>query len=451
MAILLYFAALSIGYTLFLIGTIPEINKKFKEIFYGNISTLLDQENLVPLTIVIPAFNEEKRIKNSVYSVLKSNYKNIDVIVVADGPQDKTLSLLIEEFSLYEIPVIIRQVLKTMPIKHLYKSKTYKNLMVIDKEHSPANCAADAVNAGLNACQTPIMLTVDADTIIEPNSLPRILFAFLSQPHCVTVGGAVYIVNTNTIKKGKLLERNLPNKIIPAIQALEYFRSFFYGRAGWNYLAGALSFSGTFTLFETEALHEVKGFDTKNFAYDSEIIMQLHDYMGAKKYPHRVYYTPNAFAWTEVPSTLRRFWHQRNLWQRGLLRSISEHIHMFLNPKYGVVGLVGFPFYVIFEVFGPPIEFTSYILLALGYWLGIVTWEIIFWFVALAWGYITLLSIGTYFLNMITFNHFNKLSDVIKIVWLAIIEMLGFRQFRALCAFYSTFEYLIRYIIGKDP
>ena len=415
------------GYTLFLLATFPEILRKFKETEYGNIAWLINRDNLVPMTTVIPAFNEEKRILNTIYSILQSDYKNVNIIVVNDGSTDNMMAMLIKEFSLYEIPLVIKQDILTSKLLHQYKSRQYQNLTVLDKVHSSNDCPSDSVNAGINACRTPLMLTVDADTVLEPEALSRILFTFLSQPHCVAVGGSVYVLNDNTVKHGKLYTKELSPNLIPSIQGLEYLRSFLYGRAGWNILGGALCFSGAFTLFETQALHEVGGFDPKNYSYDVDIIMKLHQQMRDNKHPHTLYYTSNAFAWTEVPATLKSFWRQRNHWQRGMLRSVSTHIGMLFNPKYRIVGMLGFPFYTFFEVFGPCVEFTSYILLIIGIYFGWVSWLALFWFVVLAWGYIALLSIGTFILNLITFNRFNKVLAALRIIWLAFVEMFGFR------------------------
>lgn len=450
LSILIYFALLATGYTLFLLATFPEMIKKFKETAYGNIAWLINRDNLLPITVVIPAYNEENRILNALYSILQSDYKNVNIIVVNDGSKDNTMALLQKEFSLYEVPLVIKQTIETSKLLHQYKSKRFENLTVLDKEHSLANCASDAINVGLNACRTPVMLTVDSDTVLEPTALTRILFSFLSQPHCVAVGGSVYVINDNRLEHGKLLEKELPKKFIPAIQGLEYLRSFLYGRSGWNILGGALCYSGAFTLFETQALYEVGGYDAKNYSYDVDIIMKLHQQMQQKGYPHRLYYTPNAFAWTEVPSTLKSFWRQRNHWQRGMLRSVGAHKGMFFNPKFGIVGLLGFPVYVIFEVYGPVVEFTAYVLFVIGLFLGIVPLNVVIWFIILAWGYISLLSIATYFLNTITFNRFRKIQDAVRIVWLAFIEMFGFRQYRAMCCFFSTFQYFINRLLGKD-
>jgi biofilm PGA synthesis N-glycosyltransferase PgaC len=261
--ILIYYALLAIWYTTLFILSFPTVIQKFKQSKFNNIIEFINEDKIIPITVVTPAFNESKRIINMAYAVLQSDYKNVDFIIVNDGSTDSMMELLTHEFMLYEIPPTVKQIIPTSPVKRYLKSKRFENILVIDKEHSPYNNAADSVNAGLNACKTPIMVTIDADTILEPPALSQLLFAFLSRTHCVTVGGSVYVLNENRVEHGRLLETNIPKNFVSAVQSVEYLRSFLYGRAGLNYFGGAMSFPGAFTLFETRVLFEVGGFDTQ--------------------------------------------------------------------------------------------------------------------------------------------------------------------------------------------
>lgn len=449
MCVVVYYAGLSVWYTVLLIASFPEVIKKFQEATYGNIITQINQDNLIPITIATPAYNEEKRIVNMIYGIFNSDYKNVKLIIVNDGSTDGTMALLKKEFELYETPLIIKQTIKTSKINHCYLSKTFPNLMVLDKEHSPYHCAADSVNAGLNACETPIFLTIDADTLLEPEALSRMLFTFLSRSHCVVVSGSVYVLNENKVEQGRVLTTNLPRRFVSAVQSVEYLRSFLYGRAGINVFGGALSYPGAFTLFETEGLREVGGFDTKNFAYDAEIITKIHHYMRQHKYPHNLNHSPNAFCWTEVPSTLKSYWYQRDHWQRGMLRGTFNHFGMFFNPKYGVVGLLTFPTYFFFDVLGPLVEFSSVVLFTIAYFINQLNYQIFLWFILLAWGFITYITVAMVFLNLISFNKYNKLSDVFRTIWLVFAEMLWFRQYRALCCSIATVRFLIYRLLGR--
>lgn len=448
MGILIYFILMGSWYGLTLLTSFRDVFNSYIEAQYGNLYGILERGSYLPISIIMPAYNEGKTIFDAIYSVLQSNYKNVQMIIVNDGSTDDTLDLLIKEFELYEIPPIIKQTIKTYPIKHLYKSKKYKNITVIDKEHSPAGNGADANNCGLNAVVTPVFLTIDSDTILEPESLTRMLLHFLSKKHCITVGGVIYVLNGNEVKHGRLLSTSLPNKLIPAFQSMEYVRSFTYGRSGLNMLAGALCNPGAFTLNETNVVREVNGYDVQNYAYDVELTLKLHNLTYVKNYPTKIYFVANAISWTDVPHTLKQYWMQRNKWQRGMLKSAIRFWRMFFNPDFGFTGMVVFPAFVLFDIFGPAIEFISYILLVLTIMLQIFSLTNIFWFVFFAWGYLVIMTIASFYLNLTTFNKFRK-STLLRMIWLVTIEMFGFRQFRATCCFFGTIHYFFNRLIGK--
>jgi cellulose synthase/poly-beta-1,6-N-acetylglucosamine synthase-like glycosyltransferase len=447
-ATLIYFAVLSLWYLILIVTTFPDVIRRFKESQFGNVIKPINKDKLIPITIVTPAFNEEKRIKSMIYNVLHSDYQNINLIVVNDGSTDNMMPLLINEFDLYEIPYKTQKTIPTSAIHHCYRSTLFPNFMVLDKEHSPYNCAADAINAGLNACQTPIMLTVDADTLLEPESLSRLLFTFLSNNHCIAVSGSVYVLNENKVYQGRIIESTMPKGFITAPQGVEYVRSFLYAKAGMNAFGGAMSYPGAFSLFETEIVREVGGFDTPNYSYDAEIVMKLHHWMREKNYPYSMIHTSTAFCWTEVPSTLKNYWQQRDKWQRGMWRSVMLHIKMFFNPSYGTVGMINFPTYLLFEVLSPVVECTSYILLIILLALNQISFIYFFWLVFLAWGVAAGISIAMIFLDLLSFNKYKRNQDFLLTLWVVFYEMLGFRQLRALCCTWATFKYFINRLRG---
>lgn len=441
MVILIYFAALSIWYTLTLITSFPELIHRFKEISVGNIIYFIDSQVHVPVTIVVPIFNERNRIIKMLESGLNDDYKDIKFILVNDGSVDDTMALLQQSLELYEVPMVVHQMISTSVVKKHYQSAKYPNVIVLDKEHCPYNCAADAVNAGLNACQTPIFITVDADTVLEPDAIPQMLYTFLLYSHCIVVSGSVYVLNDNEVVHGRLIDPKLPNNFVSATQALEYIRSFSYGRAGLNIFGGALCYPGAFTLFETASLREVGGFDTVNGAYDAEITMKLHQHMRQHKFPHILTHSSSAFCWTEVPGTLKGLWKQRDIWQRGLWRSISLHRGMFFNPKYGIVGLLTFPAFVLFELLGPVVECISYVLLLIAIIFGFISYQPLIWFFILAWGLSAYITMATLFLNFISFNMYKKRQYNFRAIWLVFAEMLWLRQFRALCCTVASIRF----------
>lgn len=448
--ILIYFALLWVGYFVFLLATFRTVISKFKESQVNHIMTSLDLVSLPSISIIIPAFNEAKRIVNAITAILNSDYKKVNLIVVNDGSTDSTLQLLMDHYCLKKIPPAFRQNIQTGQVHAYYQSSSVPNVMVIDKEHSPyLDSAADCINAGLNICRTPIFVTVDADTILEPTALSNMLFMFLTNPHCIAVGGDIYVPDTAKMVDGQVIETNIPSNVILGVQVCEYLRSFLYGREGMSILGGSLCHPGAFTMLETQVVRDAGAYDSNNFSYDAEIIMNLHQLMRKNKFPYSIVYAPSAIAWSEQPATLRQFWNQRNRWQRGLLRCLSLHKKMLFNPKYGVVGLLGFPFYVLFEIFGSVVEAISYILFVLALCFGSMYLPILVWFICLAWGYMMAITMACVVLSIVTYNKYYRKMDIVRIFVLTTLDTFFYRQWRAFCALSSSIHYVINRIRGK--
>ncbi len=449
--IFVYFSILWLGYIVFLLGSFSTIIKKYQESEYSARMVSLSAQNILPpITIIMPAYNELKRITNAITAIINSEYKKVHLIVVNDGSTDGTLQLLIKNYALKKTSCLSNQKQKTGEVIAYYKSETIANFIVIDKQHSPyANSAADCINSGLNICQTPLFITIDSDTIIEKNALSLMLFVYFTHAHCVAIGGDIYVPDATKIKNGQVLQTNIPSNILLGIQVCEYLRSFLYGREGWTFIGGALSFPGAFTLFETQAVVDFGGFDSSNFAYDAEIIMNLHHNMREKNYPYSIVYAPSAIAWAESPNTLKQFWNQRNHWQRGLLRSLSRHKSMVFNPKFGITGTLAFPYYIMFEIFGPVVESIAYITFILIFFFSQTSLSSLAWLLFLAWSYITLITMSCSFLSTITYNKYHYKLDILRILFLTTIDMFFYRQYRAFCALFSSIHYVINRIRGK--
>ncbi len=448
--ILIYFTILWSGYLIFLLCTFKTIIRKYYEAKFNDIMGNVQHQFMVPITIIIPAYNELLRIENVITAILNTRYPNIHIVIVNDGSIDTMLQFLIDKYQLVQIPAAFNMSLVTARVNAYYESKIIKNFRVVDKEHSPfLNSGADSINAGLNICCTPIYLTVDADTILEPDALSQILFVYLTNPHCIAVGGAIYVPDPAKIQNGKITSTNIPLNFILGVQVVEYLRSFLYGREGWSLFGGVFCHPGAFSLLETEVVKQVGGYDAYNFSYDAEIIIKLHQYMLQKHYPYSVVYAPSAISWSEEPRTIRGLWRQRSYWQRGLLRCIALHKQMIFNPRYGITGLFAFPIFILFEILGPIIESFSYIMVLILFGLNLLHYVNMMWLVFLAWGYMMSITMLCMLLSMITYNQYYRKMDIVHFFVLTTIDMLFYRQLRAFCALYAFGKYLLNRLRGK--
>lgn len=437
--ILWYFIILSMGYIALLISSMPDILKRFKESDIGNINSLMNSLALPTVTVIIPAFNEEDNILETIYSIIKCRYPNIFIIIVNAGSTDNTLQKLIDTYQLEKVTPILQNNVKTLDTcRGYYISQMFNHITVIDK---PNRDKSDALNMGLNACRTPLFLSVDADTIVEPEAISSIVFYMLSHPNTIAVGGAVYILNGCTFKGGQIIEEKMSLYPIYAFQTCDYLRSFLFNRSGWNNLGGALCYAGAFTLFKLQPVIDVGGYRLNNLSQDFEIITHLHARQRENKIPYQIRYTPSAAVWTDVPGTLKGYWKQRYNWQYYTLQSLMPYLRMCFNPKFGIIGIFTYPFYLFWETLGAIVEFIAYLLILLSWYLGTLdpVWTILFFIVC--WGFSIFLTMATTLMNSITFNKYGRISDIAWILFYSTIEVLGFRQFNVICRVTATVRY----------
>ncbi|MEQ9279822.1 MAG: glycosyltransferase [Balneola sp.] len=386
---------------------------------------LLRSELYKSVSIIVPAYNEEQNIIENVRSLMQVDFNDFEVIVSNDGSTDNTLQMLIEEYKLEESDLYIPDRVPSKKIKKVYRSKIHDNLIVLDKENGKR---ADAVNAGINAAHKDLICTIDADSWLEQNVLRKMLRAFIEDDKTIGVGGIIRVSNGCTFENNTMKEIQLPDKLVSKFQVLEYIRSFLFGRIGWDKLNSLLIISGAFGVFDREAVLKVGGYDVESIGEDFELTLKLHRYHKEKKIDYNIRFFPEPVCWTEVPSTWNDLSSQRNRWQRGLFETIVKHKKMLFNPKYGSVGLIGLPFYFLFELLSPVVEFLGYALIVFLMITGTLnsTFALLFFIAAVLLGVV--LSLSAVFTDEFTYKQYPRVKDALLLIFLAIFENLGYRQ-----------------------
>jgi cellulose synthase/poly-beta-1,6-N-acetylglucosamine synthase-like glycosyltransferase len=424
-SVLVYFVALNSFYGLLLLLSIPELWSHWHLSEDEGLSRVLGSGALPGLSILVPAYNEELTIVESTRSFLTLEYTRHEVIVVNDGSPDGTMERLKEAYELFEVPAAFMVTVKTQRVRGYYRSRLYSKLLVVDKENGGK---ADALNAALNAANNPYVLAVDADTLIEPDALLRLARPFLLGTRIAAVGGTVRVANSCTIEHGRVIEARVDRRWLPGIQTVEYLRAFLFGRLGWNRLGGNLIISGAFGLFRRDYLLAIRGYGTGTVSEDMDLVVRLHRYLRERRLPDVMPFIPDPVAWTEVPVSFKVLGTQRERWHRGLLQTLWTHRGLLFNPRYGSIGFVAYPFFLFGEAIAPLIEVFGYAALALGLALGAVDMRFAWLFLCVAVLYGVLLSTWAIMLEEVTFRRYRKPSDLLRLLFFAFAEALGYRQ-----------------------
>lgn len=378
-----------------------------------------------PISLLVPAFNEESTVESTIRSLMQLSYSEFEVIVINDGSTDRTMSILVDKFKLVQIPEAYQVRLQVQPIRRFYKSSIFPNLRVIDKQNGGK---ADALNAGINAARYPLFCGVDADSILERNSLKRVVAPFLENPLTVAAGGTVRIVNGSRVVNGFLEMAGLPGKLLVRLQIVEYLRAFLFGRLGWTPINAMLIISGAFGVFRREKVIQAGGYTVGTVGEDMELVVRLHKYMRMKKEPYRITFVPDPICWTEAPETLKVLRKQRVRWQIGLLQSLIKNRGLCLNWRGGAVGWLAFPFMILFEAMGPIIEVLGYLFCIIGFIIGLVTPTVFVLFFLFSVGFGVFISVTALLLEVISFHIYDKPQQIFRLFLCSIYENFGYRQ-----------------------
>jgi cellulose synthase/poly-beta-1,6-N-acetylglucosamine synthase-like glycosyltransferase len=381
-----------------------------------------------PITLIAPAYNEEATCVESARSLLTLRHPDYEIIVVNDGSTDGTLARMTAEFDLEPSTRVPPAHIPTAPIRQVYRSRRHPNLWVVDKENGGK---ADALNAGLDYCRTPLFCAMDADSLLEPDALTRISRAFLEDASTVAAGGVIRIVNGCRVEAGRVEEVRLPRSLLARFQVLEYLRAFLAGRMGWDALGATLVISGAFGMFRRDAVVAAGGYATDTVGEDMELVVRLHRHFRSLGRPYRVVFVPDPVAWTECPERVRVLARQRDRWQRGLVESLTRHMPMLLNPRFGRIGLLAFPYFFFLEMLGPVIEAVGYVAFVVTLLLGLASIPYVVAFLAVAVALGVALSIAAVGLEELTFRRYPRFRDLLALFWLAVAENFGFRQMSA--------------------
>ena len=261
------------------------------------------------LTALIPAFNEEKVIANTIEGLMETDYPNKEIIVIDDGSTDKTLA-----------------------VANRYKSR----VKVLHKENGGK---ASALNYGLNYAKGEIVVIVDADTIVGRHSLKQIIKGFGSSDYVAAVAGNIKV-------------RNRINWVTKC-QALEYITGIQIVRRAFDLFGAITIVPGALGAFKRKMLESSGSYHKDTIVEDFDATVKI------LKSGLITQGSTQATAYTEAPSTIKDFAKQRKRWYRGNIQVLKRHSDAITNPRYGFLQRLAFPYLIIGMLITPIIGFVS--------------------------------------------------------------------------------------------
>ncbi len=424
-AVLVYVVAIELQ--LLVIGAISlrQLRRDHYMARYGGLDEMLHSDTTPPVSIIVPAYNEAAGIVESVRSMTMLRYPRFEIVVVNDGSKDDTLQALIDGFRLVEVTVPYRRDLYSAPIKAIYRSTLPLNITVVDKYNGGKT---DALNAGVNVARYPYVMLTDADVVLDGECLLRAMRHVVEdRERTVAVGGNIRPINGCVVNRGRVVEAHLPRSILERMQVLEYIRSFIAARPGWSRIGALVLVSGAFGIYRRDVLAEVGGFTEGHLGEDLDLTMRIHRLMREKRRPYRIVFAADAVAWTEVPTTRKVLRTQRIRWHKGLRMVVRDFWKLLFNPRYGTLGMLGWPSYVAFEFIAPLVEFAGWFVVPIAWAVGALDLTVA---VPLA---VTAFFLGA-FNSLIAlffdeaYGYFTSPLEAIRLIWLTYVEHLGLRQ-----------------------
>lgn len=435
-----FFVLYLIGYSTFLFLSVTIGSSELYGLKRMNLlKNELSNRYYIPVSVIVPAHNEEVTIESTVRSLLDLDYRLYEIIVVDDGSTDQTAKVMQDAFHMKQIGRPIQKRVRCQPEEAVYETREYKvPITLVCKKNGGK---ADSLNMGINVSKYPYFLCMDADSVLQKDSLEKIVRPVLEDDNVVAVGGAVRPCNGAEIKNGRVVRYRMPNRLLACMQVLEYDRSFLAARIMLDKFNGSIIISGAFGLFKKSVVVDAGGYDTTTMGEDMELVVKLHVYCRENAVPYRIRYATDAICWTQVPEKLRDLCRQRRRWHIGLFQSMMSHRRILLNPKYGLVSFVSYLYFLIYELLSPYIEVFGVLTVLLAFWVDFINVPFMILFFGIYVAFSSILSLAAFFARIHTIDLKLSVPDVLKAVGLCVIEVSCLRFILAWVRMVSLLSY----------
>lgn len=417
-----FFILYLIGYSTFLfLSVVVGSVQLYRQHRQARLKNYLPNDYHIPISIIVPAYNEEVTVVDTIRSLLSLEYNSYEIIVVDDGSKDKTSEEVINAFKMHAVHRPIRRQIPCQIEEFVYETRDTKvPLTVIRKKNGGK---ADALNMGINVSNYPYFICMDADSVLQYDSLKKISQPILENRNVVAVGGLVRISNGVELVNGRVKKYGLPKNILACMQVLEYARSFLASRILFDKFNGSLIISGAFGLFKKDVVIAAGGYNNKTMGEDMELVVKLHEYCTVNNMEYSIRYATEAICWTQAPEKLGDLKKQRKRWHLGLFQSMYKHRKIFCNPKFGAVSFISYFYFLMYELLSPFIEIFGVFTMALAFAVDLINvpFMILFFLIYAVFGGV--LSLSAFFARMYTADLKISFGDAMKAIVLCFFEV----------------------------
>lgn len=421
--VLLYSFAIVSSYLVMTVLSALELRDHQRKNKFADYLDIITSPVSPSVSIIAPAYNEGMTIVQNARSLLSLHYSKYEVIIVNDGSKDDSVQRMIESFDLVKTNYAYYPSIESKPVRAIYKSKnsSYSRLTLIDKENGGK---ADALNVGINFSSMDVIACIDVDCILSADSISRMVRPIMEEVNrkVIAVGGVIGVANNCDVKDGTVTTYRVPNTLLGRFQVIEYFRSFLMGRMAWTRINGLMLISGAFGFFNREIVLKVGGYFPKTVGEDMELIVRMRRYMEENDLPYKVSFVPDPLCWTEVPESEEILSRQRNRWMRGTIETLQLHKKVGFNPRYGVLGMISFPYWSLFEKAAPIIELLGLVYTLIMILVGDFSALYLVVLFVLIYFFSVLISSFSILYEELAFNNYKNRSDVRKLIRTALLE-----------------------------
>jgi cellulose synthase/poly-beta-1,6-N-acetylglucosamine synthase-like glycosyltransferase len=339
------------------------------------------------------------------------------------------MNTVIEKYDLKQVARPFKRSVPCKEMQSIYESETSPRIILVNKENGGK---ADALNMGINVCSYPMFICMDADSVLKSDALSKIAESFLENDETIAAGGNIQVSNNLVLKDGMVVSAAPLKKPTVIFQMLEYLRVFFASRVTLNAVNANLIISGAFGLYSKKAAINVGGYGNGLVGEDMELIVKMHAFYRKNKLPYNITYVPDAICYTQAPEDLKTLKNQRRRWHMGMIQSLKSHMFMAFNPKYGTVGMVAFPYFLIFELLAPILDILGLAAILSSYFLGLLNVEFFLVYLLVYMGYSMIITWVAILLDKYLFGNTLSAGNVVKLMFFSVLESFGFRQLMSL-------------------